>query len=81
MQKPIIVLDDDASVLGAVGRVLNANGLAAKTYDTVERFLREAPLDDALCLMLDINLDGRCGIELNAVDAFWTVTPGHIHDG
>jgi FixJ family two-component response regulator len=63
-QKRIIVLDDDASVLGAVERLLKANGFAAELYDTVEEFLSDAVLDDASCLVLDINLNGRCGIEL-----------------
>jgi FixJ family two-component response regulator len=64
MHKRVIVLDDDASVLGAVERVLKANGFAPQVYDTVEEFLRGAPLHDALCIVLDINLNGRCGIEL-----------------
>jgi FixJ family two-component response regulator len=64
MHKRILVLDDDASVLGAVERVLKANGFAPEVYDNVERFLNEAPLHDASCLVLDINLNGRCGIEL-----------------
>jgi len=64
MQKRILVLDDDTSVLGAVERVLKANGLAAEVYDNVEAFLRNASLDDASCLVLDVHLNGRCGIEL-----------------
>jgi FixJ family two-component response regulator len=64
MHKRIIVLDDDASVLGAVERVLRANGFNAEVYNTVETFLRGASLDDASCLVLDINLNGACGIEL-----------------
>jgi FixJ family two-component response regulator len=63
-QKRITVLDDDGSVLGAVERVLKANGFAAELYDTVEEFLSDAVLGDASCLVLDINLNGRCGIEL-----------------
>jgi FixJ family two-component response regulator len=63
-QKRIIVLDDDASILGAVERVLKANGFATEVYDTVEGFLSDASLHDASCLALDINLNGRCWIEL-----------------
>jgi FixJ family two-component response regulator len=64
MHKRIIVLDDDTSVLAAVERTLKANGFTPEGYDTVEEFLADAPLHDASCLILDINLNGRCGIEL-----------------
>jgi FixJ family two-component response regulator len=64
MSKRIVVLDDDASVLAAVERVLKANGYVSQVYDSVERFLSEAPLNGASCLVLDVNLSGTCGIEL-----------------
>src|SRR5215207_7448410 len=63
MSKRIVVLDDDADVLRAVHRVLKANGFAADVYDSVEAFLGSR-LEDASCLVIDINLNGRCGIEL-----------------
>jgi FixJ family two-component response regulator len=62
--KRVIVLDDDASVLRAVERVLKAHGFNADVFDTVEGFLDSAPLSDASCLVLDIDLNGRSGIEL-----------------
>jgi FixJ family two-component response regulator len=64
MGKRIIGLDDDAAFRAAVERTLKANGFTAEGYDTVEEFLTDAPLHDASCLILDINLNGRCGIEL-----------------
>jgi FixJ family two-component response regulator len=63
-KKRIIVLDDDASMLGAVERVLKANGFDAEAYRSVEEFQRHASLHDASCIILDINLNGSCGIEL-----------------
>jgi FixJ family two-component response regulator len=62
--KRIIVLDDDASVLTAIERVLTLSGFEAETFDTVAGFLDGAHFDDASCLVLDINLDGCSGIEL-----------------
>ena len=62
--KRIIVLDDDTSVLGAVKRVLKAHGFDVEVFDTVEGFLGGARLSRASCLVLDINLNGTCGIEL-----------------
>ena len=62
--KRIIILDDDASVLTAVERVLKMHGFDAEVYHTVEAFREGARFDDASCLVLDIHLDGHCGIEL-----------------
>jgi FixJ family two-component response regulator len=62
--KRIIVLDDDASVLTAVERVLKVHGFDAEVFNTVEAFRAGARLDDASCLVLDIHLDGHCGIAL-----------------
>jgi FixJ family two-component response regulator len=62
--KRIIVLDDDASVLRAVERVLKAHGFNAEAFDTVEAFLGGARLGNASCLVLDIDLNGTSGIEL-----------------
>jgi FixJ family two-component response regulator len=62
--KRIIVLDDDTSVLGAVKRVLKGHGFDVEVFDTVEGFLGGARLSRASCLVLDINLNGTCGIEL-----------------
>ena len=62
--KLIIVLDDDASVLGAVERVLKFHGFDVQVFESVEGFLRDARIDDAACLVVDINLKGRSGIDL-----------------
>ena len=63
-RKLIIVLDDDASVLGALDRVLKAHCFDTQVFDTVEGFLRGARLSEASCLVLDVNLNGASGIEL-----------------
>jgi FixJ family two-component response regulator len=63
-QKLVLVLDDDASVLRAVKRLLTTRGFAVEAYSTVESFLDCSNLRDAACLVLDINLDGASGIDL-----------------
>jgi FixJ family two-component response regulator len=62
--KRIIVLDDDASVLRSLERVLKAHGFIAEFFDSVERFRNSARVGDASCLILDIDLNGTSGIEL-----------------
>ena len=63
-RKLIIVLDDDTSVLGRQ-RVLTAHDFDAEIFNTVESFLGSARVREASCLVLDINLNGTCGIELS----------------
>ena len=63
--KAVLVLDDDPSMLKGVERLLNAHGFESKLFDSVENFCRGAQLHEALCLVLDINLDGKSGIELS----------------
>jgi CheY-like chemotaxis protein len=64
-RKLIVVVDDDTSMLGAIERALKAYGFDCSTFDKVEDFLDHANLDEAACLVLDINLNGGAsGIEL-----------------
>jgi FixJ family two-component response regulator len=63
-RKRIVVLDDDASMLTAVERVLKLYGFDPEVFDTVEAFRAGARLEEASCLVLDIHLDGHCGIAL-----------------
>jgi FixJ family two-component response regulator len=60
----VIVLDDDTSMVRSLQRLLDAHGYDVRGYDTAEEFLENAPLHDARCLVLDINLNGRSGVDL-----------------
>jgi FixJ family two-component response regulator len=62
-RQPILVLDDDRSVLCAVERLLKVRGFDVETFLTVDSF-RRANVREAACLVLDINLNGFSGIEL-----------------
>src|SRR4051794_20706943 len=62
--KRIVVLDDDASVLRALERALKVHGFDTEVFNSTESFLDAADLETASCLILDVNLSGRCGIEL-----------------
>jgi FixJ family two-component response regulator len=63
-RKPILVLDDDRSVLSAVERLLKVRGFDVETFLTVDSFIGCAYLRKAACLVLDINLNGVSGIDL-----------------
>jgi FixJ family two-component response regulator len=60
----VTIVDDDPSMLKGVGRLLNAHGFVAEVYTSAEAFLQRATGSEPSCLLLDINLGGISGIEL-----------------
>jgi FixJ family two-component response regulator len=62
--KTIAVVDDDRSMLVGVERLLNAYGYATKVFASAEAFLDPGAATGADCLLLDIDLGGMSGIEL-----------------
>jgi FixJ family two-component response regulator len=62
--RPVIfIVDDDASVRDAVGNLLDSLGLQAQTFATAEEFLKVNRPDAPSCLVLDVRLPGRNGLE------------------
>jgi len=63
-RQTIGIIDDDASVRRALGRLFRSVGLNAQTFATAEEFL-QAPAQPAPgCLILDVHLPGLSGLEL-----------------
>ena len=60
----VIILDDDVSLLKALGRLLRAYGFTIQTFDSISDFLQQAKLAEALCLVLDIHLKEGSAIGL-----------------
>jgi FixJ family two-component response regulator len=54
----------DPSMLKGVSRVLKAHGFVTEVYTSAEAFLECAASSEASCLVLDINLGGISGIDL-----------------
>jgi FixJ family two-component response regulator len=63
-RKLVIVVDDDFGVLKAIGRLLKARGFECELFSSVQDFRDRARLDRAMCLILDVNLNGESGIDL-----------------
>jgi len=61
----IIVVDDDASMLKSLSRLLTAYGFVAQAFPSAEALLASGGACAATCLLLDIHLGGISGIELN----------------
>jgi FixJ family two-component response regulator len=62
---PLIgVVDDDASILRALRRLLGAAGFAVKTFRSGEELLAWRDLDTLECLVLDVHLNGLSGFDV-----------------
>lgn len=64
LRRTVAVVDDDASLRRSVGRLLNAYGFAAVEYASAEAFLGRGPETSIDCVVLDIDLRGMSGIDL-----------------
>ena len=60
----VIVVDDDASLLKSVARLLEHHGIESRTFASAEALLESDSMQTATCLLLDIHLGGISGIEL-----------------
>ena len=60
----ICVVDDDAFVRDATVDLLNSLGHAAAAFESAERFLDSGYINDTWCLILDQQLPGLNGLEL-----------------
>jgi FixJ family two-component response regulator len=60
----VFVVDDDASILKSVARLLRELGYASLLFPSAEAFANHDDFDGAVCVLLDINLGNVSGIEL-----------------
>lgn len=60
----VFVVDDDASVRRALGRLLRTAGYEVETFETAEDYLVRAAPKPPACLVLDIRMPGVGGLEL-----------------
>ena len=61
---PVIVVDDDPSVLKAISRLLRSDGLEVKTFASPAEFLSSYNPDRTGCLVLDLTMPGLNGLDL-----------------
>jgi FixJ family two-component response regulator len=65
IDKPVVFLvDDDVQVLRAHGRLLREHGLETVAFESAEDFLAQHDRSRPGCLVLDVNLPGLNGLEL-----------------
>lgn len=60
----VAIVDDDASTCSSMSRLLRAAGFQAVAYGSAEALLEDAKRPQFDCLLLDIQLGGMSGLEL-----------------
>jgi FixJ family two-component response regulator len=60
----VFVVDDDASVRKSLARLVKAAGYEAEAFASVGEFLARRPYDGPCCLVLDVRMPGRTGLDL-----------------
>jgi FixJ family two-component response regulator len=59
----VVVIDDDPEFRESLGRLLRSVGLHAQLFSSVADFLDAEPANCATCLVLDVRLPGRSGLD------------------
>ena len=62
----VYIVDDDPSMRMAISRLCQASGLDFKMFASAREFLDHGPLVSPACLVLDLQMPGECGLDLQA---------------
>src|SRR5467141_663405 len=60
----VLVVDDDPALRESVGRLLRSLGLDTQLFASISDFLNSGPPDGPACLVLDVRLPGKSGLDL-----------------
>ena len=60
----VLVVDDDVSVREALGSLIRSAGLRVETFASAQEFLARPRADVPSCLVLDVQLPGLSGLDL-----------------
>jgi FixJ family two-component response regulator len=60
----VLIIDDDPEFRDSVGRLLRSVGLDTQQFSSVAEFFKAELSDGPTCLVLDIRMPGRSGLEL-----------------
>lgn len=61
---PVCIVDDDSSIRESVQDLLRAEGIRVETYCSAREFLARGNSEPAGCLVLDVDLPGFSGLQL-----------------
>src|SRR5262252_5257472 len=60
----VLLVDDDADFRDSIARLLRTVGLETRQFSSVSDFLKADPSDGPTCLVLDVRMPGRSGLDL-----------------
>jgi FixJ family two-component response regulator len=60
----VFIIDDDKSIRRSLSLVLMANEYNVETYSSSEEYLERVEYNGTGCIILDVNLEGKSGLEL-----------------
>jgi FixJ family two-component response regulator len=60
----VLVIDDDSALRDSVARLLRSVGVAAELFASISDFFASVPPDGPTCLVLDVRLPGKSGLDL-----------------
>jgi FixJ family two-component response regulator len=60
----VLIIDDDSEFRASVDKLLRCVGLRTKQFSSVSEFFEADPSDGPSCLVLDVRMPGRSGLEL-----------------
>lgn len=60
----VFIIDDDSSVRTSLARLLDAAGFATEVFACAEDYLARERFDGVACIILDVRMPGRSGLEL-----------------
>ena len=62
----VFIVDDDPSIRVALENLVSSIGQQVETYAGAQDFLRDCPRDPAGCLVLDVQMPGLSGLDLQS---------------
>lgn len=60
----IAIIEDDVLVRQSLGDCMESAGYAVESFDSAEQFLASGSAQNAVCLIVDLQLPGISGLEL-----------------
>ena len=60
----VFIVDDDLAVRRSTERLIRASGFKVKSYASALQFLKQSPSEGPACLVLDVQMPGLSGIDL-----------------
>jgi len=60
----VLVVDDDSSTLKGLKRLLREYGYDSKLFQSARAFQNHSDFEQAICIVLDVHLNGDSGIDL-----------------